>query len=286
VLRSWLPQLGMAAPTAWTKNRKLRTARLATLLSALQSIESLVPAFADDIAGPRLRWVLVAVLELWKALCRLRLLALGHPERLLLSTEHGDVDADVLAFRSSLPKSLVRSCFSKRLLLGAPFSFDSPQRQAKSSGRWPAALGLQDGYYDTALTTQSRWTILGEVMHIIQPLTHLAALLQLRNTPDDWFRTWRLAVMIEATSLLLCLQHVRRYRRQSGSCNEQNLQELGHRARLLVLLGLRPAMRALAREMLLALSQMFPRQSGAGAMLDRSVQLLDTIDVVSPRIMH
>lgn len=85
---SWL---GCASAEAWATSLDEEAAtQLALLLEFLQSSDVFVEAVADSVAGAAGWWSAVSALELWKALCRLRLLALqpaGMLMRSLVSEE-------------------------------------------------------------------------------------------------------------------------------------------------------------------------------------------------------
>ena len=67
------------------RDEAARAARLGALLQSLQAVDVYLVA-AAELLGERAQWLIVCTLELWKAACRLRLLALQPRGRLLAST--------------------------------------------------------------------------------------------------------------------------------------------------------------------------------------------------------
>ena len=74
-----------ARPTAATLDERLERSRLAALLAQLQSYDYLVESLSQYALGDGGGWALVAVLEAWKASCRLRFAGLLEPGRLMSS---------------------------------------------------------------------------------------------------------------------------------------------------------------------------------------------------------
>jgi len=185
--------------------------RLAVILEWLQSVDIYAEAIADSVAGPTGWWSAVAGLELWKAACRLRLLALQPRERLmrsLLSEEEeaaaAAVDEEGFDDGHSSPK-------------GRPWPPGTPPRSATGGSRrarWspglppvtcsptPIASGAEAtmhridrvadslegfvcrlvGVFSPSLAVSLRARLsggapallaLGEALHIAQPLAHL-----------------------------------------------------------------------------------------------------------------
>ena len=263
-----------------------RAAKLGALLQSLQAVDVYLVA-AAELLGERAQWLIVCTLELWKAACRLRLLALQPRGRLLASTcETGTGPAGwVDALRRVGGASALRER-AAAVGGGAATRAGSPLRGAATPvTAESAANGARD------------WSRLGDVIHVLQPIAYLGAL-QVCG-PDrpsmrrcaPWPRAipWLVAVASDAAALALCSRARQPSGNRASTCSPANSAELAHRRRLLLFLLLRPGALELTRRVLLNLAARAARGDAAPGFVISAIRdaaaLLSRLDAAFPRLL-
>lgn len=246
---------------------QLAASRVGMLVSSAQSAELLIEMVAEMLLGVRAHQRVFLVLELYKAICRLRLLRLQPSGCLMRSLPPDDGTDDGSTFRRLGGQTKL----SERA--GAPVLSGSVAGQGHA--RWPRAVaaGASDdsGPWNGSSLAQSALS-LGELLHIAQPVVHL---LLVQLMPDSWRNTrrawlpWLVAFLIDAAALQLCTTAtstppqreslgavVRSLGRLSAaSYSENNFDELRHRRELAWLFLVRPASLVAVRLVLQRLSR-------------------------------
>ena len=241
--------------------RLLAAARIGTLVSSAQSAELLIEMAAEMLLGVRGHQRVFLVLELYKAVCRLRLLRLQPAGCLMRSLPPDDGADDGSSFGWLGGRT--------KLAAGA-----GPPILSDGRVRWPRAFAAgaanESGPVTGSGPAQSALS-LGELLHIAQPVVHLL-LVQLmpeswRNTRRAWL-PWLAALLIDAAALQLCTTAtstssqrrdlgavVRSLGRMSAASHSTgNFDELRHRRELAWLFLVRPASLAAVRLVLQRLS--------------------------------
>ena len=165
---------------------RLTASRLGALLSVLQSFDFIVESLTRSLPNKLTGWVLVTVIEAWKAACRIRLLSTRAPGQ-LLSSFSLEQDRQPLV---SVVQQLRTVASTLRSRLG----------HAKRDT------------IDDCSTLSLR---VGEVLHAVQPVAYLVLLLvQMRGAnflSHGWRRRlpWLTALALEVVSVQLCSIGVR-----------------------------------------------------------------------------
>jgi hypothetical protein len=249
---------------------RLRASRLAALLGALQQLDYVAETLGQYIFGERAAWLLLTILEAWKALCRLRLLTHSQPGRLMSSFPRDEETQE------SWSSVIGRLSASTAL---------SPLRK-----REHAASG---GNHRSGSRTASWLLHTGEVLHVLQPLVYLALIqLQPSRHRSGWRRRapWLFALVMEAAGLQLCSMGLRQAERERLATGgyarigapavdaEENARELRHRLTLVVLFLARPAARAAARRVLSAGARAGSGRPGGGYLASCCAAALELVD--------
>ena len=233
----------------------VRRGRLCTLLSTLQSTELALAleVSAELVSGDgRGRWAAVALLEAWKASCRLRLLQLQPAGELMRSLPADAPVDDPERWGNALRRTGLGARLCERAgakpYRAAPSADGAPSPTLRM--RWPRARGLgldddDDAEADAAAAAaaaagaptaaRAREMSVGEALHIAQPLVYLALFL-LRHRRDLGASRhgagrrrsgaaalladsapWLAAVAIELVALRLCTRAAARRRGASAA---------------------------------------------------------------------
>eukprot|EP00966_Prymnesium_polylepis_P012310 282609-Prymnesium_polylepis.1 len=240
--------------------------RLGALLSSLQSAEYVIEAAATRLAGEHGGWAAVTLLELWRTLCRLRLLLLmpTRPTRLLRSVASDE--------QHTAPQVERWSSVVGRIGGDSQLRERARSSQLARSGARPSAV-------DGELTRRAPWLTArtaGELLHALQPLAYLLMLLAQRARARRGGSVsslaarlpWLTALAIEVIALRLCLHRTApqqatgqdatgllgtllgRRAADDGAMQRdeavarEEAAELEHRRKLILLFLLRPAARA------------------------------------------
>jgi len=265
---------------------QLAASRLGSLVSSAQSSELLIEMVAEMLLGVRGHQRVFLVLELYKAICRLRLLRL-QPSGCLMRSLPPDDGTDGGSSFGRLGGGTKLSARAGAPVLGSGTA-------GQGHARWPRAVAAgasdESGPSIGSDLAQSALS-LGELLHIAQPVVHLL-LVQLmpeswRNTRRAWL-PWLAALLIDAAALQLCITAtstppqreslgavVRSLGRLSAASHSAgNLDELRHRRELAWLFLVRPASLAAVRLVLHRLSR---RRAGdaPGALAQLIEQLIE-----------
>ncbi|KAL1528339.1 hypothetical protein AB1Y20_009693 [Prymnesium parvum] len=259
---------------------ELHASRLGALICALQSAEYLVEAAATRIFGEDGGWLSVTLVEAWRTLCRVRLLAAQRPAALLLRSTPSETHR-----RGREPwGDVVRSIRGDGLL----------RERANQRQQAAFAPGLRC----------SSAHFLGEVLHAVQPLVYLLMLMgQRMRHCKDGHRTgvvarlpWLTSLVIEVVAFHLCSRatlgpaastlDVLRLMTAQQSCakdpqtaiQRSNLSELEHRRKLLLLFLLRPAARSITRSLLVQLRDSTAQNTFMRRWSEVVLELVDGLD--------
>jgi hypothetical protein len=245
------------------EDARLQRARLGTMLATLQSLDLFMESLSDWIApADHGGWVVVSLLEAWKALCRLRLLCTLDRGQLLCS----------FGPESEEEGESLMSVVRRLRQAASPFQLRA----------MPPPLNAR------AIAIQA-----GEVLHVIQPLIFALLLLaQQRGVhflATGWRRRlpWLTALGLEAIALQLCTLGARGPRQSSmlaSSHAADNARELAHRRLLLALFLVRPAARHAIKTLLLAVAgrrRPSHRRSLLAAWSTSALELVDHLETQS-----
>ena len=260
-------------------SRQAQQSQLGALLNVLQSAEFYLIAAAEPL-GERCSWAAVCAAETWKAACRLRLLLLQDPGCLLRSEQSTDASGAPEDWESVMrrigPPGTPR--------LAAP---GTPQGSAAAATPCSAPFArdrpLIHSYSQPAA---ARVLQLGEALHILQPLVHLLVLALARRHAGRRGRApWLVALLLEATSCVLCERGRGSDREIPWADHTSNDRELRHRHRLLLLLLLRPALRSFVCAALRSLSRGLQVSPMIARVLWDAATLVERVDATNPRLL-
>jgi hypothetical protein len=251
--------------------RQAQQSQLGALLNTLQSAEFYLIAAAEPL-GENFSWAAVCAAETWKAACRLRLLLLQDPGCLLRSEACADGSGAPEDWESVLRR------------VGPPGTPRLPGPCAPCSPPFTRERPLIHSYSEPAA---ARLLQLGEALHILQPVVHLLALSLTRKHAGGRSRApWLVALLLEATSCVLCERGRGSEREIPWADHTSNDRELRHRHRLLFLLLLRPALRSFVCAALRSLSRGL---NALSPMLSRVLRdaatLVERVDATNPRLL-
>ena len=265
---------------AATKEAALEASRLGALLSTLQSAEYMLESVATRLAGESGGWTVITLLEVWRTVCRLRLLSLmprGSHQRLIRSVASEEPYAQPRA--ESWSSVIGRISADSQLRLRASRSA-SPTEGANGqrvlSTSWPSARST------------------GELLHTLQPLLYLLMLAVWRararrhRTSTCASVPWLTALAIEMMALHLCSRGVgsetaaelpgSRRGEANAALQREEADELEHRRKLIMLFLLRPAARAAIRILLMRFSLRVSKGSMVGGWIALALELVDSLD--------
>ena len=238
-----------------------RANRLAAILTLLQSCDYVAESASQYLLGDRGCWIVVTLLEAWKALCRLRLISHVAPGRLMSSFAPDD-DA---------PRDDDWSTVLSRLGSSAGSALRQRAGSVRTNnGNGAQANGTANGH-DAARRRAETLLRAGDALHVLQPIAYLVLIQATRPRRGlstgggllaEWQRRlpWVAALALEAIGLQLSSAGLRQLQaarppaaeQQPASSTFDNAREIQHRRQLLLLFLVRPAARAAAHRILAA----------------------------------
>lgn len=222
---------------------RVDASRLGALISWAQSAELVVEVAAEMTLGESARQRVLTLLEVYKALCRVRLLRLQPAGSLLRSLPPDSGDSRTGPLLGAQTTRLgARAGVPTPLTPGRPGPARWPRASSSTAAAEPSPEAARSDTAQVMLT-------LGELLHIAQPVVHL---LLVQLMPERWrasrraWLPWLSALLLEAASLQLCTAATRstsqsddflrdalralcRLRASSEAHSADNLDELRHR---------------------------------------------------------